>query len=126
MDDIRVQGYLSETAIDVEILIISPHAGNFTLVINNVTYFEHYFDSSLLHMNRVSMNESVFEVTYPHAYKYKASVKLEALLFVRPELVLQQKPLKVGVLELKMDYCDVPENVRHSRLLTGDIWFEFA
>lgn len=123
--DIWVHGYSDETSADVEILIIAPHAGNFTLEINRVHLLEQYLNSSLSWLNRIDMIQDVRDVTYPHAYKYKADVYLEAVIFVKPELVLQYEFFKVGVVEFRLIYYDVPENSMYSKLFNGTVWFQF-
>lgn len=125
VDDIWVHGFMDNTTATIELLIISPHVGNFTLEISNVYFFEQYLNSTLSWLNRISMIERVWDATYPQAYRYKADVHLEAVIFVKPELVLQYDFFKVGVVEFRLIYHDVPENVIYDKFFNGTVWFAF-
>lgn len=113
-----------EAVANVEILINSPHAGNFTLQINKFYPFEQYLEPERIAENHLSLQNEIRDVTFPQAYKYRGDVKLIAHIY--PKQNLSETYFFVGVLEFEIVYCDLPENKMYNRFFNGTVFYEFV
>lgn len=109
---------------NVEILINSPHAGNFTLQIRKFYPFEQYLEPERIAENHFSLQNKIRDVTFPQAYKYKGDVKLIAYIY--PKQNLSEIYFFVGVLEFEIVYCDLSENKMYNKFFNGTVYYEFV
>jgi len=113
-----------ETVANVEILINSPHAGNFTLQISKFYPFEQYLEPERIAENHFNLQNKIRDVTFPQAYRYRGDVKLIAYIY--PKQNLSEIYFFVGVLEFEIVYYDSSENKMYSKFFNGTVFYEFT
>ena len=121
---IWIYQYKYQAVANIEVLVNSPHSGNFTLQVNRFYPKTEYLDPERLGENHMDLQNPVRDTTYPQAYRFRADVNLIAYIY--PKQNLTELYFNAGVLEFQIVYCDVPKNIIHNEFFNGTVWFEFA
>ena len=107
-----------EATANIEISIISPHAGNFTLLINNFYPYKQYIDLKPS-LTPFGFKEKVGNVTFPQTCIFKRKINLLAQIYPKPNISESYFP--IGVLEFKLLYYDVAKNEMYTKLFNESV-----
>jgi hypothetical protein len=110
---------------NIEILINSPHSGNFTLQVNRFYPKTEYLDPERLGENHLDIQSPIRDAVYPQAYRFRADVNLIAYICPKQNLT-NIAFFNAGMLEFQIVYNDIPRKAIYTKLFNGTVYFEFA
>lgn len=120
--DIWVHGYIYQTTTTIELLINSPHSGNFALRVNRFYAESEYLDPEKISLNHLDLNESIRDATYPQAYRFKGNVNLVGHLYAEQNLTGVDF-FRAGRLEFNILYFDTV-NKTYSVFFNGTVMYQ--
>ena len=120
--NIWVYGYNYQTTARIEILINSPHSGNFFLRVNQFYPESPYLDPTRLFDDRLDLNETIRGGTSPQSYTFKGDVSLVGHLYPIQNLN-NTVFFYAGRLEFEILYYDVPMNKTYQAFFNAIVMY---
>jgi hypothetical protein len=124
-DIIWVYEHEYQAVANIEVLINSPHSGNFTLQVNRFYPKTEYLNPERLGENHLDLQSPIRDSIYPQAYRFRANVNLIAHIYPKQNLT-NIVFFNAGVLEFQIVYYDISKKISYTKLFNGTVWFEFA